>query len=127
MAVNGLAERQTLHVTDAHAARLAAAGSSLHPYALDLSGPPAPTVARDLEDLVHLVCSLYGRHPGLLDLALNLCPSGAVHEWLANAANAFERERLYLVRLAAAVGPLPSTPGNAETEAALLAQSDAME
>ena len=34
---------------------------------------------------------------------------------------------LYLVRLTAAVGPLPSTPGAAETEAALVAQRHAIE
>lgn len=127
MAVYGLAERQATGVASAHAARIAAAGTAGHPYAEELGGPANPTMARDLDDLVHLVCSLYGRHPGLLDLALLLCPSGPVNQWLAAAANAFERERLYLVRLSAAVGPLPSTPGNAETEAALLAQRHAME
>jgi hypothetical protein len=50
-----------------------------------------------------------------------------VHDWLVAAANAFERERLYLVRLTAAVGPPPSTPGHAETEAALVAQRHALE
>lgn len=127
MAVNGLAERQTLHVADAHLARIGAAGSACHPYVAELAGPATPTVARDLTDLVHLMCSLYGRHPGILDLALNFCATGRAQAWLAVAANAFERERLYLVRLSSAVGPLPSTPGNAETEAALLAQRHAME
>jgi hypothetical protein len=47
--------------------------------------------------------------------------------WLGRAADAFERERLYLVRLTAAVGPIPSTPGAAETEATLLAQRHALE
>ena len=42
-------------------------------------------------------------------------------DWLAHASEAFERERLYLVRLTSAVGPLPSTPGAAETEASLIA------
>ena len=40
---------------------------------------------------------------------------------------AFERERLYLVRLTSAVGPLPSTPGAAETEASLVAARHALE
>ena len=47
--------------------------------------------------------------------------------WLDRASEAFERERLYLVRLTSAVGPLPSTPGAAETEASLVAARHALE
>jgi hypothetical protein len=45
----------------------------------------------------------------------------------SRASDAFERERLFLVQLTSAVGPIPSTPGAAETEAALLAQRNAIE
>ena len=42
------------------------------------------------------------------------------------AANAgFATERFYLATLTAAAGPLPSTPGQAETDAALVAQRHA--
>jgi hypothetical protein len=50
-----------------------------------------------------------------------------VRDWLTHASDAFERERLYLVRLTSAVGPLPSTPGAAETEASLVAARHALE
>jgi hypothetical protein len=50
-----------------------------------------------------------------------------VQDWLARASESFERERLYLVRLTSAVGPLPSTPGAAETEASLVAARHALE
>jgi len=50
-----------------------------------------------------------------------------VKTWLDRAAEAFERERLYVVRLTSAVGPLPSTPGAAETEASLVAARHALE
>ena len=43
------------------------------------------------------------------------------------ASEAFERERLYVVRLTSAVGPLPSTPGAAETESTLSAARHALE
>ena len=46
---------------------------------------------------------------------------------MTHACEAFERERLYLVRLTSAVGPLPSTPGAAETEASLVAARHALE
>jgi hypothetical protein len=80
-----------------------------------------------MADAVHLLCSLHGRYPGLIEIALQRCPKGAVRDWLAHASDAFERERLYLVRLTSAVGPLPSTPGAAETEASLVAARHALE
>ncbi|WP_344710523.1 DUF6975 family protein [Sphingomonas humi] len=114
-------------VADAHAARLEAAGSATHGHAADLAGPLAPYRARDLDDFVHLLCAVYGRQPTVVELALGSVPPAGVRAWLEGAASAFERERLYLVRLTAAAGPVPSTPGAAETEAALLAQRHALE
>src|SRR5206468_11749395 len=64
---------------------------------------------------------------GLIELALQRCPKGAAHEWLARASDAFERERLYVVRLTSAVGPMPSTPGAAESESSLVAARHALE
>jgi hypothetical protein len=80
-----------------------------------------------MADAVHLLCSLHGHYPGLIEIALQRCPKGAVAEWLSHASDSFERERLYLVRLTSAVGPLPSTPGAAETEASLVAARHALE
>ena len=86
-----------------------------------------PHSGRDLADAVHLLCSLHGRYPGLIEIALQRCPKGPAQEWLDRASEAFERERLYLVRLTSAVGPLPSTPGAAETESSLVAARHALE
>jgi hypothetical protein len=63
----------------------------------------------------------------MIELALQRCPKGAVRDWLSRASDGFERERLYLVRLTSAVGPLPSTPGAAQTEASLVAARHALE
>jgi hypothetical protein len=127
MAINQAVDRMAASVADAQLARVAAQGSADHAYRLSLLSANGPNSARDLADAVHLFCSLYGRHPGLIELALNNCPAGPVRDWLREASDAYERERLYLVRLTAAVGPLPSTPGAAETEAALVAQRHAIE
>lgn len=127
MSQSGLARQEGSAVAEAHAARLNAAGVLAHYHAAELLGPLAPYRARDLDDFVHLLSALYGRRPSFIDIALVSAPSGPMRRWLEDAANAFERERLYLVRLTAASGPLPSTPGNAETEAALLAQRHAVE
>ncbi len=108
-------------------ARVAAEGLTAHRHAAALAEATGPEAARDLADAVHLLCSLYGRHPGLVELALGHAPTGAVRDWLVAASEGFERERLYLVRLTAAVGPLPSTAGSAETESVLGHQRHALE
>lgn len=127
MATKAAVERNNAGVVEAQFARVASAGSARHPQLLALLASSGPSSARDLADAVHLLCALYGRHPGLIDMALKSCPKGPTHDWLAEAAEAFERERLYLVRLTSAVGPQPSTAGGAQTEAALLAQRHALD
>ena len=127
MAINQAVDRTAMTAAQLQLARVGAEGSVEHPYRLRLMSATGPTHARDLADAVHLFCSLYGRHPGLVELALNNCPAGPVRDWLKEASDAYERERLYLVRLTASVGPLPSTPGAAETEAALVAARHAIE
>jgi len=127
MAINQAVDRAAISAAEAQLARVGSQGTVDHAYRLSLTVANGPNAARDLADAVHLFCSVYGRHPGLIELALNNCPAGPVRDWLREASDAYERERLYLVRLTAAVGPLPSTPGAAETEAALVAQRHAIE
>jgi len=124
---NSAVEQARPDVALGQVARVAEYGLAGHPHAVHLASASGPLAARDLADAVHLLCSLYGRHPGLVELALGHAPAGPVRDWLAAASDAFERERLYLVRLTAAVGPLPSTPGSAETESVLGAQRHAIE
>lgn len=126
MAVNRFVDRNSVSVAEAHLARVAEDGSARHRHLAALIDGSGPDSARDLGDAVHLLCSLHGRHPGLIELALNRS-AGAEQQWLSSAADAFERERLYLVRLTSAVGPLPSTPGAAETETSLQTQRNALE
>lgn len=119
--------QQPATVAAAQLARVAGQGCARHPHLLALLDGTGPHSGRDLADAVHLLCSLHGRYPGLIEIALQRCPKGPVREWLSHASDAFERERLYLVRLTSAVGPLPSTPGAAETEASLVAARHALE
>lgn len=127
MAINGFVARPTISVAEAQLARVAADGSARHPHLAALIDGSGPHCARDIADSVHLLCSVHGHHPGLIEQALASCRNGKAHQWLGHAAAAFDRERLYLVRLTAAVGPIPSTPGAAETEATLVAQRHALE
>ena len=118
---------QAVSVAEAQLARIAGEGCARHPHLTSLLEATGPHSGRDLADAVHLLCSLHGRYPGLIELALQRCPKGETRDWLARASDAFERERLYLVRLTSAVGPMPSTPGAAETESSLVAARHALE
>ena len=127
MAINRSVGQKTVSVAEAQLARVASEGCARHSHLNALLEAAGPHSGRDLADAVHLLCSLHGRYPGLIQIALERCPKGPVHEWLGRASDGFERERLYLVRLTSAVGPLPSTPGAAETEASLVAARHALE
>jgi len=127
MAINRSVGRQPVSVAETQLARVAGEGCARHPYLSALMEASGPHTGRDLSDAVHLLCSLHGRYPGLIELALQRSSSGPAQVWLSQASEAFERERLYLVRLTSAVGPLPSTPGAAETEASLVAARHALE
>jgi hypothetical protein len=117
---------QQVSVAEAQLARVAGEGSARHSYLNSLLEASGPHSGRDLADAVHLLCSLHGRHPGLIEIALQRCPKTEAQSWLAHAAEAFERERHYLVRLTSAVGPMPSTPAAAETESSLQAARHAL-
>jgi hypothetical protein len=127
MAINGFVDRNALSTAEVHLARVAQDGCARHSHLSSLIESTNHNSPRDIADAVHLLCNIHGHHPGLVEQALELAPKGEAQQWLGRAAEAFERERLYLVRLTAAVGPLPSTPGAAETEATLLAQRHALE
>ena len=127
MAINHALDRSAQGPADAQIARVERQGSHGHPHRVALVTGRDRHSARDLADAIHLLCALYGRHPGLIELALSNCAAGPVRDWLREASDAYERERLYLVRLTAAVGPLPSTPGAAATEAALVSGRHAIE
>lgn len=82
---------------------------------------------RDLADIVHHLCILHGRYPGLIDLAAARGDIPEAAQWTADVASVFAGERGYLARLVSAVGPLPSTPGHAEAEAAVAMQRHALD
>ncbi|WP_294298161.1 hypothetical protein [uncultured Sphingomonas sp.] len=100
-------------------------GSRREGYCASLLRPDAP--ARDLADAVHCLCLLHGRQPGVIDSAAARPVTDDTNALLEKAAAAYAEERATLIRLVAAVGPLPSTPGQAETEAAIAAQRHALD
>lgn len=94
-------------------------GSACHPLArrMIVDGDP-----RELADAAYHLCSLHGRRPGVVEYAMRATTLPLARDWLIAAAAGFALERSYLVTLAAAAGPAPSTPGQAESEAAMVAQ-----
>jgi hypothetical protein len=127
MPTNRSAERPALSVAGIQLARVASEGCARHRHLQQLVEASGRDAGRDLSDAVHLLCSLHGHYPGLIEIALQRSPRGSAQTWLQRASEAFERERLYLVRLTSAVGPLPSTPGAAETESSLMGARRALE
>ncbi len=102
-------------------------GSAAHPYPNSAALLKGPDAARNLSDVVHFLCTLHGRYPGVIDHAADRCLDPGPRAWLAAATQAFAVERAFLARLAVAAGPIPSTPGAAESEAAVLGQRHAVE
>ena len=101
-------------------------GSATHPYFVSETLVSGPHSARNLADAIHFLCALHGRHPGIVDLASGRAIEPPARAWLTAAGDAMAIERLYLTRLAVAVGPVPSTPGGAGSEAAVIAQRSAL-
>ncbi|HEX8621754.1 MAG TPA: hypothetical protein VF718_07255 [Allosphingosinicella sp.] len=108
-------------------ARLGDHGSAAHRYPAEPSWMRSPGGARDLADMIHYLCVLHGRYPGLVDHAAARVTEPEPRAWLTQATYAFAGERAYLARLAVAAGPVPSTPGAAGSDAAVLGQRHAME
>lgn len=82
---------------------------------------------RDLADAVHALCAVHGRLTELFEEAGHRRVVDLDNRWLDDAPTAFGIERAYLAHLTAAVGPLPSTPGQAESDAAFAAQRHAFD
>ncbi|MCY1169812.1 MULTISPECIES: DUF6975 family protein [Sphingomonas] len=87
----------------------------------------AVVAGRDLADAVHTLCAIHGRPTNLFEEASRRPVPDLDNRWLAEATEAFGVERANLARLTAAVGPLPSTPGQAESDAAFAAQRHAFD
>lgn len=102
-------------------------GSAAHGWPRHSELLQGPTSARSLADLIHFLCVLHGRYPGVVDHAAGRVIEPEARAWLASAAAGFAQERAALARLAVAAGPMPSTPGAADSDAAVLGQRHAIE
>ncbi len=102
-------------------------GSSAHNYPRTLATRTDRLAARDLADALHHLCLLHGRYPGVIDHAGNHVAETELRGWMLSAINGFAVERAYLAKVVVAAGPIPSTPGQAETENTINHQRHALE
>jgi hypothetical protein len=101
-------------------------GSAAHPYLIETKPLKGGDASRDLADLIHFLCALHGRHPGVIDHAANRVTDPEARRWVGTALEGFAEERGFLARLAAAAGPIPSTHGAADSDNALRIQRHAI-
>lgn len=102
-------------------------GTGAHPHVRSGALSSGPEAMRNLADAVHFLCLLHGRYPGVIDSAARKAIDPASRQWMAEAADAFAEERAFLSKIASAVGPVPSTQGQAQCEAAVAAQRKAID
>ena len=126
MAVQATQAAQAGDFADTLAALVQAEGTAGHAHAGSDALTHGPEAARNVADVIHHLCLLHGRHPGILEYAA-IRSTGPLQDLLIEASDAFGIERALLTRLVVAVGPLPSTPGQADAESAVLAQHHAID
>ncbi|WP_294391706.1 hypothetical protein [uncultured Sphingomonas sp.] len=105
----------------------AAEGSASHPYTHSYELNADPLANRNLADVLHLLAMLHGPQPGLIETAAERNVLPEAERWFKQTAIAFAAERQFLAQLIVSAGPAPSTPGEAETAAAIMDQRHAME
>lgn len=102
-------------------------GSADHRFVRKLHHGLGIEAGRSLTDIMHHLSGLHGRHPGLCDTVAARAMHPSIQDWITAAVDGFSRERVYLTRVVVAAGPLPSTPGHAQSEAAVMGQQRAIE
>ena len=108
-------------------ALVVADGSARHSFVTGHLNGAGVEAGRSLADAVHHLSILHGRHPGICDMVSDRGQHPVIRDWIAMAVHGFRRERNYLTRVVVAAGPMPSTPGQAQTEAAVTGQGHAIE
>ena len=118
-------DRKSNGVGDVLAALVSGNGSASHPY-VDAPALTGDHALRNLADAAHFICMLHGRYPGVIDHASHRVVHPVARSFIARAAPGFGAERAFLTRLVVAAGPLPSTLGQAQSEAAVTNQTHAL-
>jgi hypothetical protein len=127
MATMPASSEVTSQAAETISALIAAEGSATHNYPSSDELTKSRFATRNLADVVHHLSVLHGRHPGVVDFAATRTTNPHARSWVLAAVDGFAIERTFLTRLVVAAGPLPSTPGHAQAEAAVNGQRHALE
>lgn len=127
MAAQSASVSATGPTTSAFTALVVSEASASHPHVRSLLSLDNARAARNAADALHHLSMLHGRHPGVIDHAATGTRDTVLRKALFALADAFEAERHALGRLVVAAGPIPSTPGQAQTEASVIAQHHAID
>lgn len=114
-------------ISDILAALVAADGTGSHSYPAEAHPSMLTRSLSNLADATHYLCMLHGRQPGVIDYAATRTTENAARSWLVQAADGFATERTFLTQVTVAVGPLPSTTGQSDSETAVLQQRHALD
>lgn len=114
-------------ISDILAALVAADGTGSHSYPAETHPSMLTRSLSNLADAAHYLCMLHGRQPGVIDHAATRTAENAARVWLVKAADGFSNERAFLAQVTVAVGPLPSTTGQSESETAVVQQRHALD
>jgi hypothetical protein len=106
---------------------VATEGSGTHNFVKSDELVKSRHATRNLADVVHHLCLLHGRQPGVVDHAATRTVHEGARGWLIAAVDGFAVERLFLTKLVVAAGPIPSTPGQAQSESAVNGQRHALD
>jgi hypothetical protein len=114
-------------MSDLLMALAASEGSASHPYTHSFELNADPLATRNLADVLHLLSMLHGSQPGLIEASAMRNVAPQADQWFKRTVRGFAIERAYMAQLTVVAGPTPSTPGEAETAAAVLGQRHALD
>jgi hypothetical protein len=127
MATNAADTKVTSAVVETLSALVATEGGAAHNFVSSDELAKSRHTTRNLADVVHHLCLLHGRQPGVIDHAATRTVHAETRAWLIEAVDGFAVERTFLTKLVVAAGPMPSTPGQAESASAVNGQRHALE
>ncbi|VWX56844.1 conserved hypothetical protein [Sphingorhabdus sp. 109] len=102
-------------------------GSDAVPYVQLMGEDLSQLSGADIADIVHFLCVLHGRHPGVIDHAATKTVDDAAREWLIQATDGFAAERALLTKLTVAAGPISGVSLDDQSNAAVLGQRKALD
>jgi hypothetical protein len=126
MAIEAIRETR-IGIAEGLVGLVAADGSARQLAPLLSGGIKAAHRPGDFADITHYICTLHGGQSSIIDTIAEREKRSELKHWLQSVGHAFEGERDFLLRLAVAAGPIPGTPGQAATDAAVIGQRQALD